>query len=95
MRIFGREIILWKILENTQIFLAEILENTQIFSVCKGKSFKTPDKTLSFCPYRAQGGLRLYPGCYPGLGASAPSGRVGQGISDIKLRLSTLSASRK
>ena len=23
------------------------------------------------------GGLRLYPGCYPGLGASAPSGRVG------------------
>ena len=30
-----------------------------------------------FCPYRAQGGLRLYPGCYPGLGASAPSGRVG------------------
>ena len=56
MRIFGREIILWKILENTQIFLAEILENTQIFlakilentqifSVCKGKNFKTPDKT--------------------------------------------------
>ena len=56
IRIFGREIILWKILENTQIFLAEILENTQIFlakilentqifSVCKGKSFKTPDKT--------------------------------------------------
>ena len=42
------------------------------------------------------GRLRLYPGCYPGLGASAPSGRVGgQGISDIKLRLSTLSASRK
>lgn len=34
-----------KILENTQIFLAKILENTQIFSVCKGKSFKTPDKT--------------------------------------------------
>ena len=58
MRIFGREIILWKILENTQIFLAEILENTQIFlakilentqifSVCKGKSFKTPDKTVA------------------------------------------------
>ena len=23
------------------------------------------------------GGLRLYPGCYPGLGASGPSGRVG------------------
>ncbi len=34
-----------KILENTQIFLAEILENTQIFLVCKGKRFKTPDKT--------------------------------------------------
>lgn len=59
MRIFGREIILWKILENTQIFLAEILENTQIFlakilentqifSVCKGKSFKTPDKNKAF-----------------------------------------------
>ena len=26
--------------------------------------------------FRAQGGLRLYPGCYPGLGASAPSGRA-------------------
>jgi len=67
------QIFLAKILENTQIFLAKILENTQIFSVCKGKSFKTPDKTLSFCPYRAQGGLRLYPGCYPWLGVSAPS----------------------
>ena len=34
--------------------------------------------------------------CPPGLGASASSGRVwGQGISDIKMRLSTLSASRK
>ena len=30
-----------------------------------------------FCPYRAQGRLRLYPGWCPGLGASAPSGRVG------------------
>ena len=39
------QIFLAKILENTQIFLAEILENTQIFSVCKGKRFKTPDKT--------------------------------------------------
>ena len=49
------QIFLVEILENTQIFLVEILENTQFFSVCKGKSFKTPDKTLSFCPYRAQG----------------------------------------
>ena len=39
------QIFLAEILENTQIFLAKILENTQIFSVCKGKSFKTPDKT--------------------------------------------------
>ena len=39
------QIFLAKILENTQIFLAEILENTQIFLVCKGKRFKTPDKT--------------------------------------------------
>ena len=31
---------------------------------------------LGFCPFRAQGGLRLYPGCYPGLGASALSGRA-------------------
>ena len=40
-----RKFFLAEILENTQIFLAKILENTQIFSVCKGKSFKTPDKT--------------------------------------------------
>ena len=39
------QIFLAEIFENTQIFLVEILENTQIFSVCKGKSFKTPDKT--------------------------------------------------
>ena len=41
-----------------------------------------------FCPYRAQGGLRLYPGCYPGLGASAPSGRVGgsdQSSTDLRI----------
>ena len=29
------------------------------------------------------GRLRLYPGCYPGLGASAPSGRVGRMVSQI------------
>ena len=39
------QIFLAEILENTQIFLDKVLENTQIFSVCKGKSFKTPDKT--------------------------------------------------
>ena len=39
------QIFLAEILENTQIFLVEIFENTQIFSVCKGKRFKTPDKT--------------------------------------------------
>ena len=32
----------------------------------------------SFCPYRVTGLRRNYPGRCPGLGASAPSGRVGQ-----------------
>ena len=31
--------------------------------------------------------MRLYPGCYPGLGASGPSARVGQGISGINCGL--------
>ena len=39
----------------------------------------------SFCPYRAYGSYLFYPGCCPGLGASALSGRMG--ISDISLVL--------
>lgn len=31
----------------------------------------------SFCPYRAYGSYLFYPGCCPGLGASALSGRMG------------------
>ena len=47
-------------------------------------------------PLQGAGRLRLYPGCYPGLGASALSGRVGGSDGfGIKMWLSTLSASRK
>lgn len=39
----------------------------------------------SFCPYRAYDSYLFYPGCCPGLGASALAGRMG--ISDISLVL--------
>lgn len=34
-------------------------------------------KHMKLLPLQGAGRLRLYPGCYPGLGASALSGRVG------------------
>ena len=46
-------------------------------SPCKGKSFIN---YLIFKAFALTGRLvcvRIYPGCYPGLGASAPSGREG------------------
>ena len=49
-------------------------------SPCKGKSFIN---YLIFKAFALTGRLvcvRIYPGCYPGLGASAPSGRVGQNM---------------
>ena len=52
-----------------QIFL-------HLFSLFSQKTSFFPKKK-GFCPYRAPCWLLLYPGCYPGLRASALSGRVG------------------
>ena len=50
-------------------------------SPCKGKSLVL----RSFCPYRATFLLMYNPGCYPGLGASALSGRAGNLYQFINL----------
>ena len=55
-----------------QIFL-------HLFSLFSQKTSFFPKKE-GFCPYRAPCWPLLYPGCYPGLRASALSGRVGQSV---------------
>ena len=55
-----------------QIFL-------HLFSLFSQKTSFFP-KIEGFCPYRAPCCLLLYPGCCPGLRASALSGRVGQSV---------------
>ena len=55
-----------------QIFL-------HLFSLFSQKTSFSPKKE-GFCPYRAPCCLLLYPGCCPGLRASALSGRVEQSL---------------
>ncbi len=55
-----------------QIFL-------HLFSLFSQKTSFFPKKE-GFCPYRAPCWLLLYPGCYPGLRASALSGREEQSV---------------
>ena len=55
-----------------QIFL-------HLFSLFSQKTSFFPKKE-GLCPYRAPCWMLLYPGCYPGLRASALSGRVGQSV---------------
>ena len=46
-------------------------------SPCKGKSFINYLIIKAFALTGRLVCVRIYPGCYPGLGASAPSGREG------------------
>ena len=45
-------------------------------SPCKGKSFKKLPRVLKLLPLQGALLIALYPGCCPGLRASAPSGRA-------------------
>ena len=49
-------------------------------SPCRGKSFINYLIFKALAPPGRLVCVRIYPGCYPGLGASAPSGRVGQNM---------------
>ena len=48
-----------------------------IDATCKGKSIKKSSNVEMLLPLQGDILTSLYPGCYPGLGTSALSGRIG------------------
>ena len=64
------------------------------FSKCKYNSKGKSLVLRSFCPYRATFLLMYNPGCYPGLGASALSGRAGNRNSSHSLKPAIIDSGR-